>query len=170
MGNLNSFTTIFCLSSRDNFFMWLMLRIKGNNVKVVKEKSNICWDGKLSVLKSMSFLILLSCMCIQGFPGGASGKEPDCQCRRHKRLGFDPWVGKIPWGGHGSPLQCSCLENPRGQRSLAGCSPRGRRVGLDLASPTKCCWLSSNFLPVFLTYLWIPLETYFCLSVSIPFV
>ena len=24
-------------------------------------------------------------------------KEPACQCRRHKRCGFDPWVGKIPW-------------------------------------------------------------------------
>ena len=23
--------------------------------------------------------------------------EPACQCRRHKRHGFDPWVGKIPW-------------------------------------------------------------------------
>ena len=31
-----------------------------------------------------------------GFPGGASGKEPARQCRRRKRLGFDPWVGKIP--------------------------------------------------------------------------
>ena len=31
-----------------------------------------------------------------GFPGGASGKEPACQCRRPKRLGFDSWVGKIP--------------------------------------------------------------------------
>ena len=31
------------------------------------------------------------------FPGGASGKEPACQCRRHKRCRFDPWVGKIPW-------------------------------------------------------------------------
>ena len=28
------------------------------------------------------------------------------------RHGFDPWVEKIPWGGHGNPLQCSCLENP----------------------------------------------------------
>ena len=28
---------------------------------------------------------------------GASGKEPVCQCRRHKRHGFDPWVRKIPW-------------------------------------------------------------------------
>ena len=31
-----------------------------------------------------------------GFPGGTSGKEPTCQCRRLKRHGFDPWVGKIP--------------------------------------------------------------------------
>ena len=32
-----------------------------------------------------------------GFPGGTRGKEPVCQCRRHKRHEFDPWVGKIPW-------------------------------------------------------------------------
>ena len=44
-----------------------------------------------------------------GFPGGASGKEHACQCRRHKRHGFDPWVRKIPGGGHGNPLQYSCL-------------------------------------------------------------
>ena len=31
-----------------------------------------------------------------GFPGGASGKEPICQCRRYKRHSFDTWVGKIP--------------------------------------------------------------------------
>ena len=30
------------------------------------------------------------------FPGGASGKEPACQCRRRKRHGFDLWVWKIP--------------------------------------------------------------------------
>ena len=32
----------------------------------------------------------------RGFQGCASGKELACQCRRHKRCGFDPWVGKIP--------------------------------------------------------------------------
>ena len=32
-----------------------------------------------------------------GFPGGTGGKEPACQCRRHKRQGFHPWVRKIPW-------------------------------------------------------------------------
>ena len=29
--------------------------------------------------------------------GGASGKEPACQCRRLKRCRFDPRVRKIPW-------------------------------------------------------------------------
>jgi len=53
-------------------------------------------------------------MCVflgPGFPGGASGKEPACQCRRHKRCGFYPWVGEIPWKRI-LPLQYSCLENP----------------------------------------------------------
>ena len=31
-----------------------------------------------------------------GFPGGTSGKEPACQCRRRKTYGLDPWVGMIP--------------------------------------------------------------------------
>ena len=32
-----------------------------------------------------------------GFPSGASGKVPTCQCRRCKRCEFNPWVGKNPW-------------------------------------------------------------------------
>ena len=32
----------------------------------------------------------------KGFPGGASHKEPTCQCRRHKRGRFNPLVGKTP--------------------------------------------------------------------------
>ena len=31
------------------------------------------------------------------FPGGANGKEPSSQCRRHKSCGFNLWVRKIPW-------------------------------------------------------------------------
>ena len=44
-----------------------------------------------------------------GLPRHLSGKESACQCRR---CGFDPWVGKIPWGRKWHPLQCSCLGNP----------------------------------------------------------
>ena len=56
-----------------------------------------------------------------GFPGGASGKEPTCQCRKLKRGRFNPKWGRSPGGGHGNPLQYSCLEIS--QRSLAGYSP-----------------------------------------------
>ena len=31
------------------------------------------------------------------FPGDVGGKEPTCQCRRHKRHGFNPWVRKVLW-------------------------------------------------------------------------
>ena len=49
------------------------------------------------------------------FSGGVSGKELDCQCRRHETQ-FNPWVGKIPKKGEGNgyPLQYSCLENSMG--------------------------------------------------------
>ena len=45
-------------------------------------------------------------------------------CRRPQ---FDSWVENPPGGGNGNPLQYSCLENPQGQRSLACCSPWGRK-------------------------------------------
>ena len=46
-------------------------------------------------------------------------------------MGLIPGSGRCPGVGNGSPLQqYSCLENPLGQRSLAGYSPLGwRRVG-----------------------------------------
>ena len=46
------------------------------------------------------------------FPSSTSDEEPTCQRRRHIIHGFDPWVRKIPWGGHDNPLQYFCLENP----------------------------------------------------------
>ena len=46
------------------------------------------------------------------FPGGASGKESACRCRRHKRCGFSPWVRKIPWRRKWHPTPVVLLENP----------------------------------------------------------
>ena len=57
----------------------------------------------------------------QGFPGGSNGKESTCNTRD---LSSIPGSGRSPGGGHGNPLQCSCLENPHGQRNLVGYSPR----------------------------------------------
>jgi len=47
------------------------------------------------------------------FPGGTSGKEPTSQCRRLRDArSISHGSGRSPGGGHGNPLQYSCLENP----------------------------------------------------------
>ena len=58
-----------------------------------------------------------------GFPGGAVVKT--CQCGRHKRCRFDPWVGKIPWRRKWQPTPVFLPGKSNGQRSLAGYSPWG---------------------------------------------
>ena len=45
------------------------------------------------------------------------------QTRDQNRLGLNSVLGISPGEGHSNPLQYSSLENPYGQRSLAGCSP-----------------------------------------------
>ena len=60
-----------------------------------------------------------------GFPGGAHSKEAPCQCRRHKRHRFDPWVRKIPWGRAWQSAPVFLLGESHGQRSLMGYSPWG---------------------------------------------
>ena len=54
---------------------------------------------------------------------------------------FDPWVGKIPEGMHGNPLQYSCLESPmdRGAWQSTG----SQRVGYNWSN---CCLVVSNSL------------------------
>ena len=56
----------------------------------------------------------------------ASGKEPTCQCRRRKRLEFDPWVGKIPWRRAWQPTPVCLPGESHGRRSLEGYSPWSR--------------------------------------------
>ena len=41
--------------------------------------------------------------------------------------GLIPGLGRSPGGGHGDPLQYSCLENPHGQRSLVCYSLEGHK-------------------------------------------
>ena len=74
------------------------------------------------------------------FPGGTSGKEPTCQCRRHGRHRFDPWVGKIPWEKE-TATHCSILawripwtEEPGGLQSMGL-----QRVGHDWSNLAHLC-------------------------------
>ena len=64
---------------------------------------------------------------IMDFPGGASDKEPACQCRTPKRYGFDSWIGKSPWRRAWQPTPVLLPGKSHGQRSLVGESPWGRK-------------------------------------------
>ena len=55
-----------------------------------------------------------------------SVKKSACECRRHQRHGFNPWVGKIPWSGKWQPALVFLRGKFHGQSILAGYSPWGR--------------------------------------------
>ena len=57
-------------------------------------------------------------------PGDSDSKESACNAGD---LGSIAGLGRSPGGGHGKPLQYSCLENPHGQRNLVGYSPWHRK-------------------------------------------
>ena len=59
------------------------------------------------------------------FPGGpsAAGNLRD--------VGWIPGSGRCPWRGTWQPTLVFLPEESHGQRSLAGCGPRGRKVGHD---------------------------------------
>jgi len=48
----------------------------------------------------------------QGFLDGFVGKESACQCRKHRRCRFNPWVRKLPWRRTWQHTRVSRLRNP----------------------------------------------------------
>ena len=86
------------------------------------------------------------------FPGGASGEELAYQCRRHKRCGLDPWVGEIPLRRAWQPTPVFLPGESHGQRSLAGYSPWGRRVGHDW-NDLACSLLFTSLYLLLLLYM-----------------
>ena len=53
------------------------------------------------------------------------GEELACQGRNRRRLGFNPWVGKIPWRRKWQPTPLFLPGESQGQRSPAGSIPKG---------------------------------------------
>ena len=78
------------------------------------------------------------------FPGGASGKDPACQCRRPKRCRLDSWVEKIPWRAARQPIPVFLPGESSGQRSLTGYTPCGcKEVGHDWSD-----WAAAAYLGI----------------------
>ena len=91
--------------------------------------SKFCFNFLLPLINSLdmcTYNLKIYCLFnVKGFPGGASGKEPTCQCRRHKRCRFLLLVGKIPWRRAYQPTPVFLPGESYGQRRLAGYSPQG---------------------------------------------
>ena len=83
------------------------------------------------------FAALILYMSFEVLPRWLSGKESACQCRRHKRHKFGPWVGSIPWSRKWQPTPVFLPGKFHGPRNLVGCSPWGHKE-LDTTE-----WLST---------------------------
>ena len=90
---------------------------------------------KVALRKGIGFLLegvyRLYTPVFLAFPGGSDNREYACN---EGDLSSNPWVGMIPGGGHGNPLQYSCLENPHGQRTGGQLSIGSKRVLYDWAT------------------------------------
>ena len=92
--------------------------MKKNKVSFVKwsgKLSKLLWNRKCKVWWKWKRRTCI-CNCIlNGLPWWLSGKESTCQCRK---LGFNLWVGKIPWGRKWQPTLVFLPGKFHGQRSL----------------------------------------------------
>ena len=103
------------------------------------------WRKSTIYLHIYNIHVCMYVYIFMGFPGGVSGKEPTCQCRRCKNHGFDPWIRKIPWRRAWQPTLVFLPGEPRGQRSLVGSSPWGHKE-LDMIEGTlHACMLTETF-------------------------
>ena len=95
----------------------MVQRLLGRGVRDRKRSGELREEETLSVT-------LLCSEQWSGFPSGSAVKNLPANAGD---MGLIPGLGGSAGGGHGTPLQYSCPENPHGQRSLAGYSPWGRK-------------------------------------------
>ena len=88
----------------------------------------MCFDPRIIQKSLLGYLMDISTVDhLKGFPGGSEVRV-HLQCRRS---GFDPWGGKIPWRREWQPTPVFLPGKLHGQRTLAGYSPWGCRIGHD---------------------------------------
>ena len=66
------------------------------------------------------YIVWYKSVILLRLPRWLNGKQSTCQCRRHRRLGFNPWVRKIPWRRKWQPTPVLLPGDFYGQRSLVG--------------------------------------------------
>ena len=101
------------------FLLWGIFPIQGFNLCFLHL---LHWQADSLPLCHLGYPIYLQVELLHhmGFPGGSDSRESACNVGD---LALIPGLGRSPGGGHGNTLQYSYLENPHGQRCLAGYSP-----------------------------------------------
>ena len=100
------------------------------------------------------------------FSGGSSDKEPSANAGDIRDAGQIPGLGRSPGGGHGNPLQYSCLENPMDRGGCQGYSPQGPKE-LDTSEETQhthMWFLHTHLDPAVLLTSSISIQSLFTLS------
>ena len=83
-------------------------------------------------------------------PRWLCGKESACQCRRHKRCRFDPWVRKIPQSRKWQPTPVFLPGKLHGQRSLVCYSLWGHKESV-MAEHTHTQLINNTFISFWYT-------------------
>ena len=98
--------------------------------------------GFPSFLLPSSIPLCLSISVCMKFPGGS-----DCKESAHNTgdLGLVPGLGRSPGGGHGSPLQCSCLENPMDRGAFQATVHGVAKIGHD--------WVTKHSVHVYVIHI-----------------
>ncbi|KAB0372300.1 hypothetical protein FD755_016092, partial [Muntiacus reevesi] len=108
---------------------------QGGNVDIIHLSYSDFLSFHLCECILISMQLCHMCSFVLGFPDGTSVyltsyllKDIQFLSRDIRDAGSIPSLGRSPGGGHCNPFQHSCLENPQGQRSLAGFSLLGCTV------------------------------------------
>ena len=114
-------------------------------------------------------ILLFFPTCFMSFPGGASGKEHTCQCRR-----LEMWVcdvilawGRPPGERSGNPFQYSCLENPMDRGDWWAMVHRVAKSWTRLKWLHKYVFFYFSVLPLLLSFV---LNRYFLHTILTPLV
>ena len=107
----------------------ILQKMIGQERNRLESKCLHCHLHSVTLGKSLHFFDFRSIICktkiivlTLGF-FGCSVLKKVLQCRRHRKLGFDPWVRKIPWRKKWQPAPLFLPGESHGRRSLARYSP-----------------------------------------------
>ena len=96
----------------DHFRLWALGPSSQPLPEFIWSLQVLCWRRNLYPTCIHLVLFLISMGLYMGLPWWLSGKKSTCNAGDARDMGLIPKSGRSPRGGHGNPLQYSCLGNP----------------------------------------------------------